>query len=129
MVEALGQFFSVQLAAWVATMGLLAHYWRTRNERLRDAANEKVSDWTRLRDEITRLSEAEKTCREDFDKLHRHCLDLDLRHAEEITALKAELAELRGYFAGQGKASQEAAGIVALERLNRNGKPAEGSET
>lgn len=74
------------------------------NERLRDKAAEKASDWTRLRGEID-------------------------RHTEEIKQLKAEnlechrrLAALEGYNDGRGKAAQDAAGIVALERLQQRGE-------
>lgn len=79
-------------------------------------AAEKAADWSRMRDllsdqggEITRLSEAEKQCRHDYSELHR-------QHMEVIERINA----LEGYMAGQGRASQEAAGIVAMERLRKD---------
>lgn len=79
-------------------------------------AAEKAADWARLRDllkdqgeEIGRLTKAEKQCREDHAELHR-------QHMEVMS----RLTSLEGYMAGQGKASQEAAGIVAIERMGRN---------
>jgi hypothetical protein len=75
-------------------------------------AAEKAAHWNRLQTEITRLSEAERQCRQDFDKLH-----------DEFVEMKSTLSELRGYQAGYGRAHQEAAAIVASERLNNKDKP------
>lgn len=86
------------------------------NEQRRDGAAEKAADWTRLRDEVNRLSEAEKQCRRDYAELHRQHMDV----IERLTSLE-------GYMAGQGKASQEAAGVIALERVERNHKKSDNS--
>lgn len=41
--------FSV--AGWAALCGVIVHWWKSRNERLRDTAAEKAGDWVRIRDE------------------------------------------------------------------------------
>lgn len=115
---ALHSIFSVQSAAWTATALLAVFVVRMWNGspamfeqwiayRTAKAA-EKAADWNRLRDEIKRLSEAEKQCRGDYMLLHA-------QHMEVLS----RLTSLEGYMAGQGKASQEAAGIVAIERLKK----------
>jgi hypothetical protein len=109
VVEALGQFFSVQLAAWVATMGLLAHYWRRRNEPLRDAANEKVSDWARLRDEIVRLDARCDHLQHEVDECRKREADWMAR------AIAAEAYQL-----GEGEALQAAQRILSAERQKPN---------
>lgn len=82
-------------------------------------AAEKVSDWTRLRDEIRRLSEAEQQCRSDYAFLHTQHMELHKQYSE----LHSRITHLEAYYAGQGRASQEAAGIVAIERMkDREGK-------
>lgn len=43
------------------------------------------------------------------------------RCQERLTKALNELGELRGYMTGQGKAAQEAAGVVALDRLAGKG--------
>ena len=123
---AVGQMFSVEVAAWSATAILLLFVIRMWNgspamfaqwiEWRRLKAAEKASDWTRLRDEIDRLSEAEKACRADHAKSVRD-------HADTVTKLADathRIAALEGYYFGQGSARQEA--VVAIERLeNDNG--------
>lgn len=71
----------------------------------RAKAEEKAADWTRLRDHCNFLMDAEERCR------------------TELNDVKSRLATLEGYMAGQGKASQEAAGVIALERLGRQKNP------
>lgn len=118
---ALKQIFSLESAAWIAVALLflfIVRMWNGAPAILEQwilykqtKAAEKVSDWNRLRDEIKRLSDSEQQCRSDYQQLHRDYLDL-----------RNEIADLRGYLAGQGRASQEAAGVVALERLGQNKK-------
>lgn len=123
-VSAIRQIFSVEGAAWTGTaiLALVAMRvwsglpqlldkwlaWRTAK------AEERSADWRRLREEIIRLSEAEKRCREDYAALHAKHMEV----IERLTALEA-------YHLGQGRASQEAAGIIALERM-KDKKPPEG---
>lgn len=130
-VIALKQIFSLQSAAWaaVALMFLLiVRMWNGAPAMLetwilwrQSKAAEKASDWHRLRDEIRRLSEAEERCRRDYAELHRKHMELHQEYAD----LGRRVAELEGYHIGQGRASQEAAGVVALERL-KDKKPPEG---
>jgi hypothetical protein len=118
MVDALAlrQIFSIESAAWAfvalcflflvrlwnGAPGMFAQWIDYRRAR----AAEKAADWERLRDEIKRLADAEQQCRRDFQELHTQHMNVVER-----------LSSLEGYMAGQGRASQEAAGIVAIERL------------
>lgn len=115
MVDALAlrQIFSLESAAWIAVAIIFLFVVRMWNGApamfeqwiayKRAKAEEKSADWARLRDHCSFLMKAEENCR------------------SELNEVKGRLATLEGYMAGQGKASQEAAGVVALERLARNG--------
>lgn len=114
--QALQQIFSLESAAWSA-VGLLFLFvirlWNGSPAMFaqwiayrRARAEEKAADWLRLREEIGRLAEAEERCRKDFRALH----------AEHMRVLE-RIASLEGYMAGQGQARNEAAGVVAMERL------------
>lgn len=146
-VYAIKQILSVEGAAWTAVIlmflfvvrmwngapAVFAQWvaWRksvaeAKAAERRQSAEEKAADWTRLREEIARLSEAEKQCRRDYDALHKQMVDAEVKrieaerqHAHQVSELRAEIAELRGFMTGQGKAAQEAAGIVAIERSRR----------
>jgi hypothetical protein len=95
--------------------------WSARRKAL---ADEKDADWTRIRgeaklyadeahrysDRLAAVERREDECREQLrDALHR-------------------LAQVEGFMMGQGKARQEAANIVAIERLTdkQNGDKGEG---
>lgn len=111
---ALKQIFSIENAAFIAVALfalLVLRMWNGAPAMFeqwiaykRARAEEKASDWSRLRDHCSFLMEAEERCR------------------VELNEVKSRLATLEGYMAGQGKASQEAAGVVALERLRENPK-------
>lgn len=113
--NALAQIFSLQSAAWslVAIIFLLVvRLWNgspamfaqwIEYRKTKEAA--KAADWTRLRAEIERLDgrcirleDAEAKCRDD------------------LASAKERIATLEGYQIGRGRAAQDAAGIVALER-------------
>lgn len=83
------------------------------HERERDKEAARAGDWERLRAEIERVD--------------KRCAALEAAEEEcrkELAETKAELGELKGFMTGQGMARQEAAGIVANERLkNRKDKP------
>lgn len=117
--EAWRQIFSVQSAAWTATAFIFLFTVRMWNGApamfaqwvawRRARADEKAADWQRLREEnqridarCQRLEAAEERCR------------------EELAGVKQRLASLEGWLAGQGQAHQEAAGVVALERLEHH---------
>lgn len=114
-VLALRQILSVESAAWVAVALLFLFVMRMWNGApamfqqwiayKRAKAEEKAADWSRLRDHCNFLMQAEEKCR------------------SELNDVKGRLANLEGYMAGQGRASQEAAGIVAIERLKDRDKP------
>lgn len=117
MVDALAlrQIFSIENAAWTVTIliGLLVlRMWNGAPAMFeqwiaykRAKAEEKAADWQRLRDHCAFLMLAEENCR------------------SELNDVKGRLANLEGYMAGQGRAHQEAAGVIALERLRENDKP------
>jgi hypothetical protein len=107
--NALDQIFSVPTAAWTSTALFGLFVWRMWNGApamfaqwiayKRAKAEEKAADWSRLRDHCNFLMDAEERCR------------------SELNEVKSRLATLEGYMAGQGAARQEAAGVVALDRL------------
>jgi hypothetical protein len=116
-------FFSLEGAAWTATafIGLLVvRVWNGSPAMFaqwiayrRAKAEERASDWTRLRNDNARLDE--------------RCQRLEIaeeRCREELANVKARVCALEGYELGKGKARQDAAGIVAVERLeaDREGK-------
>lgn len=113
MVDALAvrDIFSIESAAWagVALFSLLiARIWNGAPAMFeqwiaykRAKAEEKAAAYNQLREHCSFLIEAEERCR------------------VELNDVKGRLATLEGYMAGQGRASQEAAGVVALERLER----------
>lgn len=108
------ELLTADTAAWTATVffGLLVvRLWSSIPQLLdkwlafRTAkAAEKAADWTRIRDEVIRLSEAEERCR------------------RELADVTRRLAEIEGYELGRGKARQDAANIVALDRLQNDTK-------
>lgn len=120
MVDALAvrDIFSIEGAAWTSTLFialLVLRIWNGAPAMFqqwiayrRAKAEEKAADWSRLRDHCSFLMEAEERCR------------------SELNEVKSRLATLEGYMAGQGRASQEAAGVVALERMNRNDRKPDG---
>jgi hypothetical protein len=86
------------------------------NERLRDLSRAKAGDWARLRQEIKRLD--------------ARCALIEGREEkcqQELAGALGRIAALEGYNDGRGKAAQDAAGIVAVERLQdaaeRESKP------
>jgi len=117
--SALKQIFSIESAAWTITALVSLFILRMWNGApamfaqwiayRKAKAEEKAASYTRLNAEnerldarCIRLEEAEERCR------------------SELGGVKQRLATLEGYMAGQGKASQEAAGIVAIERLKQD---------
>lgn len=82
------------------------------NERQRDRASIESEQYRRLADWCTRLQNGEERCQ------------------EELGRAIMRIAELEGYNMGRGAARQEAAEIVATERLEdraerRRAKPSE----
>ena len=126
-VGVLKQIFSIESAAWAGVGILFLFVLRLWNGSpamfaqwiayKRAKAEEKAAHFHHLQEEIKRLSDAERQCRADFDDLHGKHMGIVER-----------LSSLEGYMAGQGRASQEAAGVVALERMNRNDRKSEASD-
>jgi hypothetical protein len=108
---ALREILSATSAAWATFLVICLLVWRMWNgapqwldrwlewQKIKNA--KKAADWDRLRDEIIRLSEGEQRCR------------------QELADVTRRLAILEGYEIGRGRADQEAARIVAVERLGK----------
>lgn len=75
-------------------------------ERRKAIAAEKEADWTRIRAEVTRYVDR-------LAAVERH----DEECQRQLNEALRRLAEVEGYMMGQGKARQDAATIVATERL------------
>lgn len=122
MGEILERFFTIELAAWTAVMGLFAHFLRARNERLRDSVTEKASDWTRLRDEIKRLDDRIDQLLHRCDHLQNEVDECRKREAEWMSrAIAAEAFQL-----GEGEALQAAQRILSAEREGTRKKSGNG---
>lgn len=74
------------------------------NERKRDRAAIEADQYVRMDGRLKHLEEAESRCR------------------DELADAVRRVAELEGYMMGTGKARQDAANIVAVERLTRDGE-------
>lgn len=118
---ALKQIFSLENAAFIALALfalLVLRMWNGAPAMFeqwiswrRARAEHKAAEWGRLLSENKRIDE--------------RCIRLETaeeRCRAELLDVKGRLAALEGYMAGQGKASQEAAGVVALERLSHQDK-------
>ena len=88
------------------------------NERRRDTASEKASDWERLRDEVGRLSGRVEALERKVDDCERE------RDAERTraNAAEAELIRFRAYHEGTGQGRQTAQMIVSTERTKGGAK-------
>ena len=114
-----GMLLIVSVMAWRASVQGFPAIILALVERRRATAAEKAADWERLRDEVKRLSAENEQCHEDLAK-ERECRHRDVSALrDDLNAAKGRIAELEGYMMGAGKANQEAAGIVAIERINR----------
>ena len=85
------------------------------NERKRDAAAEEAGDWERIR--------------ADRDFWHDRALEYQRELAEERAAkieYMARAVTAEAHLEGRGRARQEAATIVAIERLVDRGKQGNG---
>jgi septal ring factor EnvC (AmiA/AmiB activator) len=88
-------------------------HWKQKWTEARTAEDAIVGNqWKRFQDEIDRLvnriTDIEKKC----DRLEAS----EERCKSDLADAKRRIAELEGYDEGQGRARQEAAGIVARER-------------
>lgn len=106
--------FGPTVAGWAIFCGMLVHWWKLNNERKRDLATEKSGDWARLRGEVERLDSITKSLWARVDELQEKVNACEEREGEWMKrAIAAEATLL-----GRGKAKQEAAQIVAAERLH-----------
>lgn len=136
MVEwsALSSILSARNGVWTLVVLVMVGLWRGWAglpavmaqwiERRRVIAAEKAADWERLRAENSRFAERLHVVEERHDECERNlAAERQQRHADvsslrnELADAKGRLREIEGYMMGQGKARQDAAGIVAIERL------------
>lgn len=92
---------------WIRTGGIVALLAVVLNFYLKNKADNRAGYGSliqALEARVSRLEESEQRCQQNLSK-----------------AL-GELAELKGYMTGQGKAAQEAAGVIALDRLAGKGE-------
>lgn len=80
---------ALSVAGWTALCGLIVHWWRTRNERLRDTAAEKAGDWERLRTERNQA-------REEAEKLRAMLVECERISIERLGRAVIAEAELIG---------------------------------
>jgi hypothetical protein len=115
-VHAVNQILSIRNGVWTGValiaVGLFRLWpiipaimaqWIARRQTI---AAEKAADWDRLRDEVERYSERLS----GVETREQEC-------QRQLTDAMRRIAELEGYMMGQGKARQDAAAIVASERL------------
>lgn len=93
------------LALIVALFRIVPPIMERINEARRDRAEIEGEQYARIAARCTSLEEAEERCR------------------RELADKERRLAVLEGYNDGKGKARQDAAGIVAVERLGGREKP------
>jgi hypothetical protein len=108
-VNALAQILSIRNGVWAAAALIALGVFRLwhalpaimerLNERKRDRASIEGAQYDRMDARVQRLEKQEEECREDLNDA------------------RGRIAELEGYMIGQGKARQDAAAIVAVERL------------
>jgi hypothetical protein len=98
--------FGLKLAAWAGLLMVGVHWFRAKNERRRDDADERGGDFSRLRAEIKRLDER-------CDHLQRE-VD-ECREREGGWMQRAIAAE--AYQAGRGQAAQDVTIFEASKRL------------
>lgn len=109
-------FLVVVLLAWRGWQYVpsIMSAWTARRQAI---LAERMADWDRRGDEIERLTKR-------VDQLEHNEQDCQVK----LRGALGRLAEMEGYMMGQGKARQDAAGIVAIERLtkDRDGERDEG---
>lgn len=99
---------------------LAVRFWPVWKQRLTEArtADDAIvgNQWKRFQDEIERLihrvGDLEGKC-DRLEQSEENC-------RSELADAKRRIAELEGYEVGRGKADQEAAGIIAAERLGKH---------
>lgn len=109
--------FGLPVAGWAAFCAIIVHWWKSRNERLRDISADTAADFKRIRDERDHaLEEAEK-----LRIMLTECERLSIERLGR--AITAE-ATLQGY----GDAIQRAQTLLSAERLIEHKRPEGGSK-
>lgn len=119
-IAAISSVFTLARGIWTLVVLVVVALIRTWplilariNERERDSVAEKAGDWDRLREEVTRLADR-------VEALERKVKDCEAERDDALrraVTAETELIKLEAYHVGRGKARQEAATIVAIERL------------
>lgn len=115
-LNALNAILSTRNGVWATFMVVVLVAWRgwqhvpaivsAWTQRRQAILAERMADWDRRGDEIERLIKR-------VDQLEHNEQDCQ----EKLRTALGRLAQVEGFMMGQGKARQDAAGIVAAERL------------
>ena len=110
------------IALFLLIVGALVKVWPLVKAQLTAArtADDAIvgNQWKRFQDEIKRLVERVVTVEDKCAKLE----ESEERCREELADAKGRIAELEGYNIGSGSARQDAARIVAVDRLDKDAK-------
>lgn len=111
--------FGLPVAGWAAFCAIIVHWWRNRNERLRDAASENASDREFLRAERDHALE-------EAERLRAMLIECERVSIERLGRAVTAEAILQGY----GEADQRLAIRLAAERLalQNEKKPGDGND-
>jgi hypothetical protein len=116
------------IGLWRGYSGLPAvmAQWIARRQAI---AAEKDAEWKRLRDEVERYSQQRDEADQRFTQFRDEQLLENAECRRQLHEALGRLAQVEGFMMGQGKARQDAAAIVAVERLtDRNGEKDEGGK-
>lgn len=108
-----GLLFLFLLRVWTSVPAIMEKWIEWRKVK----AAEKASDWTRLRDEIVRLSNMLHGERNEASDFRREQLAENERCREELASALTRIAVLEGYEQGRGEARQEVAVLSSAARL------------
>lgn len=103
----------------MAAMAAILHFFRIRNERLRDREAEKNDGWGHLNDlvaslsrEVGRLSDRLKAVEDENEECRRSLSSV----REELAAERAERMKFERLLQGEGDMRNQAQRIVSIER-------------
>jgi hypothetical protein len=113
------KFFSITGAVWATALAFIAHFFRIRNERLRDREAEKNDGWSHLNDlvaslskEIGRLSDRLKAVEEENEECRKNLLAV----RDELAQERADRMKFERLLQGEGDMRNQAQRIVSTER-------------
>lgn len=111
--------FGLPVAGWAAFCAIIVHWWRNRNERLRDVAAERNSGWGHMQElhallaeEVRRLSERLKSVEAENEECRKNLQTV----RDDLEVERAARVRMEAYLEGRGQAEQHAQLIVSAER-------------